>query len=1105
MRISKLFLFLSIGFLLFVLIAGSALLFVDPAIFRGQLEARASAAFGRPFQIAGPIRLQRSLRPQVVLEDVTIGNPDWASEEHFAKVEKVSIQVGLFSLFRGYLRVFNVVFTGVNLFIEERPDGTNNYTFGDVHENSEPRHLPSIERLLVKDTTIIYHGSATNETSLYEIAEARLWNIPGEPERVEARGLARGVPYTILFVADADAELSNPWLVTLSIQGAGMSLTAEGQIPRKLEWDVFKCHIDLKGKETDELATLTGLELPNINAFELSASVSKNKEVYNLTELKGSIQGNRLWETFEIEKSNGSMKEGRFLELSMDARLNTVPVSLHFKGGPEKNNKSKPGDWPIQLKASFPGTVFTADGSVLSTEEGTQLQMATRIKGKQSDTLSSLLGMSLPSVESYALSGLLISGGGSQELQDLKIQMGSNYVTGYLHWEDKAPRPLLTVELSTHELKLNELLDTGPKVNSLSSSTTKQTDLLDRPITIDWLQDFDVKLDLHLQDGLDNPVPFEQLKATVIVKDGALNAHFQGAVAGAPMKSDLDVVEGENGLNVSLKTEIKNIDAEKILKQLDRTHLMTGSIDAVYLNGKSSGKTLSTLLERAEIDLQTRSANLNYTGDLPNREFIVTLNGLELVTRKDESLVGTLNGTYQNIPFQATISTVNIAEIPKIDTVLPIFLEVELADLQLKTEIAIPKPFEQNTLDLTHEIKGKEIRVLNSFLGIDLPFRGEFHSKGKFAANGNRFIFEENLRVGKTNLSANVTVLNASPRPKITGSLSTKELYLEDLKRFNMGEKKDDPVEATTRVIPEYTIPVEAFSLVDLDLDIEAKRILTAIGDLSDLVAKIKLQDGRFQSSLSITSFKGGKIRQEMDLNTAVTPPQNQIYLDVKKVNYGFLQQQMAHKGSIEGDVDISINLSGPGATRRNFLANVKGRVTVIGSPGTITGQSLDIWAADLLPKMLTTQWKSKPVTGMNCFVAHIQVEKGIAKVENILLDTQRVTIVGSGVLDLETEALDLFIAPRPKKASFVSLANPVTVTGTLSDPEVSVTRLPRRRWLSGLGIAGSLINPAFLILVLSDPGTRVKDPCSLIIEQAYKSNERNGRSLIPDSNRMRQ
>jgi hypothetical protein len=90
---------LLIGLLIIAVVAVVALLFVDPAVFRGQLEARASAAFGRQFQIDGPISLERSLRPRIVIEDISIGNPAWASGKHFAKVEKIGVQVAGFGYF----------------------------------------------------------------------------------------------------------------------------------------------------------------------------------------------------------------------------------------------------------------------------------------------------------------------------------------------------------------------------------------------------------------------------------------------------------------------------------------------------------------------------------------------------------------------------------------------------------------------------------------------------------------------------------------------------------------------------------------------------------------------------------------------------------------------------------------------------------------------------------------------------------------------------------------------------------------------------------------------------------------------------------------------
>ena len=68
----KLSAWLLLGVLLVLAGVGAALMSVDPAMFRGQLEAGVAAAFGRPVQLGGPIRLDRSLTPRLVIGDIKI-------------------------------------------------------------------------------------------------------------------------------------------------------------------------------------------------------------------------------------------------------------------------------------------------------------------------------------------------------------------------------------------------------------------------------------------------------------------------------------------------------------------------------------------------------------------------------------------------------------------------------------------------------------------------------------------------------------------------------------------------------------------------------------------------------------------------------------------------------------------------------------------------------------------------------------------------------------------------------------------------------------------------------------------------------------------------
>ena len=79
--------------------------------------------------------------------------------------------------------------------------------------------------------------------------------IPG----IEAEGLARGMPVTILLAADTPAELSGPqkpWSLKLDLQGPDMSLAVEGRMEKALVWDTFDYRIAISGNQVDALEKL---------------------------------------------------------------------------------------------------------------------------------------------------------------------------------------------------------------------------------------------------------------------------------------------------------------------------------------------------------------------------------------------------------------------------------------------------------------------------------------------------------------------------------------------------------------------------------------------------------------------------------------------------------------------------------------------------------------------------------------------------------------------------------------------------------------------------------------------------------------------------------
>ncbi len=1213
MSLSKLIPSLLLGLLLLAAGAFAALMFVDPALFRSQLEARATQAFGREVRLAGTIRLERSLTPRLVAREITIAHPEWAADPAFATAEEAAVQVALLPLLRGDLRVLDVRLSGVEIFLESRPDGADPHSFGDPDAaDSGEGVLPPIERILIRNAALS-HRSAKGVVTRYEIHQAQLWNLPGEPERIEAEGSVKDVPFRIHLAADTPVEATGPhlpWSARLELQCPDLFLTASGRVARVFDWEHFDLRIAARGDRPDSIQNIFGIDLHGIGAFEIAGAIEAADGVYRVTELSANVQvtagrhdltithgtaaagrkapselalqgtlgdvplsiaftserplaaffeaaawplsgrakfagaeleidgtaskaGERLdlqallrgenlgalaralgqgpleagsfrisshaafqeggWEVADLEgeihgigpwkrvrvaQGRGAVGKTGSFSASLSADLDQVPLSLSFQGktgaGPESNGTT----WPFELDAAAAGAELTAAGSIVDSPDGRRFEAATRIAGRRLDRLGLLIAVPLPRIDAYDLSARVTHQDRVHDFRDLLVRIGGSRLIGSLRWDGSRAKPLLTGNLSVERLMLEEL--------QAASAAPASADPLDRPIAIDWLRAFDARLKLDVNGIAGSPLPIEQLSADATVAAGRLDAKLRGRAAGASLQGQVEL--SVNAMpEVSLTAAIGPIDAVRTLRQLNLPLALSGAVKTVHIKGRSAGRTPRALLEQAQLSVRANPAGLEVSGTIMRRRVDITLAKAEASVRRGRPAEVVLSGALNRVPFDATIAAGSIAELYRPNTPLPVRFVMRAGEVQLKAEGAVARPFSRQEFNLSHELTGKEIKGLDPLMDMVLPLQGEFHARGRVSARGKQFFYEEDLRVGRSDLKAELTVSYEAARPAIEGRVRIHELHMNDLILSGV-EPPGDPARKSARVIPDHPIPAEIFRAADLDLHLQAGRIVTGAEPLGDLSAEITIQNGRYHSVHSVSGVLGGRMEGEVEIDAAADPPSIGIRFQAEEVDYRFLQSPARESGLIEGRIGLYAELAGAGGTVRDFLEDAQGRLTLIGGPGRISDRRLDLWAADLLPTMLSPRWQRENITEMNCAVAHVKLHQGMMEVEDLLLDTRRITVAGSGSVDLKTESMDLLLAPRPKRVSLVSLANTVRIRGTLADPDVSAARLPSRRRLVRTGFLAGVVNPLFLLTAFVDTGTGSSNPCVRAVERAQQA-----------------
>jgi uncharacterized protein involved in outer membrane biogenesis len=900
-------------------------------------------------------------------------------------------------------------------------------------------------------------------------------------------------PFSITFASTHPFESlsqTTPNPIEAQLKLADTHLNIQGAVIPKTVRERFEIEAQLQGQTLQTLAKIFDIELPEAGPYQFSFQTQLAEGVYRLSKLKGTINGVDPWKTIRIAGGQVSFLESGALRACLDANLDKIPLAVSLQSGPGTSDKAGTQTWPLNVTASSSGARLKADGTVIFGKQQNSVQMATRINGNRFESLGPLMGTSLPALGKFEISADIGSDGDDHDAKNIKIRMGSNRLSGSLRWEDKLPRPMMTGQLSADRLVLAELSESGSK----PSSTSRAAGVLDRPIRLEWFKDFDANLDVTVKLVADSPISAADISSTLTLSNGKLSAPFQATVADAPVEGQIQLSQANKIAAVALKTTIGQINIGQTLKQLDIPDVIGGTVETIHLDGSTTGKTLRAMGQQADLTLQISPANLTYSTRVVDRTIDLVVETAELSAREGQPVTGILGGTLQGVAFRATFSTANMAGLQSADAALPVKLALQAADVQFKAESNFTRPIDFREFELNYELRGQSIEGLSRLADYVIPLRGAFHARGRITARDKQLTYAEDLRVGKSDLKVDITVLQNPTRPYVKGSMLASKIHLDDVALFDV-DKNAESSRDKTRVIPDYTFPVDVFLGIDLDFDFKIEQVEAGrgkLGEFGNLISRVRLKDGLFQSTIDATGFSGASLGAEFELNAAVDPPMNKVFFSAKDVDIGLLLRAMGVSDLLEGQLNLYIDLSGPGYTRRKFLSNADGRVVVVGGPGTISSRMLDLWAADLLTTMLSPSWQRQEVTQMNCMIMHVELKEGQAEIDDILLDTERITMAGSGIVDLETEALNILLAPRPKRASLVSLANPVRIEGTLAEPRVSVTRLPRKRRLfgAGAGIFAGLVNPAFLLLAFADTGTGGANPCDAAVERAYETIE---------------
>ena len=296
--------------LLIILTATAAALLklpIDLTAFKTPIEMAVEKTLNRPVAIEKSIVLSTSLRPEVTVKGLRIGNREGFSKDTFLYLESARIQLEIMPLFKRKIHISDITVQTLQVKLEENAKGEVNWaavssgSVGDGSKGAEEQRAPGrsadragiagdsivIKNLDVRNIAVSRHTPNSPEPSSYTIQQCQGSMLPGKPLTVDLDGTWLQFPYNVaISIASLEEFLTqNSSWMDIEAEISGARFTFSGNIDLAGTDRSLALKASLSGEKLSSLDDLLKLDLPPFGDYGVQADLLLKKDQITLNNL----------------------------------------------------------------------------------------------------------------------------------------------------------------------------------------------------------------------------------------------------------------------------------------------------------------------------------------------------------------------------------------------------------------------------------------------------------------------------------------------------------------------------------------------------------------------------------------------------------------------------------------------------------------------------------------------------------------------------------------------------------------------------------------------------------------------------------------------------
>lgn len=299
---------------------------------------------------------------------------------------------------------------------------------------------------------------------------------------------------------------------------------------------------------------------------------------------------------------------------------------------------------------------------------------------------------------------------------------------------------------------------------------------------------------------------------------------------------------------------------------------------------------------------------------------------------------------------------------------------------------------------------------------------------------------------GTNELTGDIEYHTGKARPRLAANLKGSGLNLGFLATPPGAESKSMPSESGP-LFSRKPLPLGHLRALDADAQLSVGALVLPNGiTLRNFAAKLELRGGRLRVEPVSFLAGGGRTTAALNLDASGKVPSLSARLEGRHIVIGDLLDGTANAGKIKGGAtDAEVTLATTGSSPHDLAAGLNGKIRISGGPSTSRARELD-YGSDLLTNLaeaINPFRKTDPDTHVECVAIRVPVKDGVVHSDRgIGMETNKLSVLSSGTIDLGREVMDMNIRPRAKEGiglGGVRLAQMVRLKGPLADPKLGL------------------------------------------------------------------